>query len=563
MAGAPTEEAPDGLFVPLADSVEDWEVFINFEPRFPTPSLPAVSLGIESSIRQPGSTAQNQQVLVYSHAPVICAQKSRKQDEIPRNLISIGNGHPSITARSPAVSETGDEGSHPSASSTISSNKTKSTKRRFDACISSFSSGEDPSQQPRKRRGYLAGRRKEVAKMRKVGACQRCRMRKLTCQTSGSCDPCINSVGGSMIIGERICVRHSLEELRFRGGADLLHESHDRQSIQSSFRPDRSVSRTVYLRFRCYDTGMPLQLEVYDCSQNPYDDDKVVSYTLSAKSPNEPRIPQFSTLATPKYAIFDQSLPSPQDLEEWIKQQVDPIEHTWSPSAMLFSSFRSLLTAYLNTGVELPSQGLLKAALSIMNLYECWRNVLLVQGEQSHEDMHYISKTAGLQIALIAKQGIAEYEMEILSEIDALICKPKRPSKENEFPIWAGFWSLSLLYRDILRRYRYMSHSVYYPKGHFDTAIALARHMYHILTSSYSYLFRNRHPLDVDWQKDGNLPQIDREVDRQRMWNHLDRVKERTRLFCKIIRPFKVISPLNSPANFQLIRISTTKMIVL
>jgi hypothetical protein len=100
-----------------------------------------------------------------------------------------------------------------------------------------------------------------------------------------------------------------------------------------------------------------------------------------------------------------------------------------------------------------------------MNLYECWRNVLLVQGEQSHEDMHYISKTAGLQIALIAKQGIAEYEMEILSEIDALICKPKRPSKENEFPIWAGFWSLSLLYRDILRRYRYMSHSVYYPKG--------------------------------------------------------------------------------------------------
>jgi hypothetical protein len=180
MAGAPAEEAPDGLSVPLADPAEDWEVFINFEPRFPTPSLPAVSLGIESSIRQPGSTPQNQQVLVYSHAPVICAQKSRKQDEIPRKLISIGNGHPSITARSPAVSETRDEGPHLSASSTISSNKVKSTKRRFDACISSFSSGEDPSQQPRKRQGYLAERRKEVAKMRKVGACQRCRMRKLT-----------------------------------------------------------------------------------------------------------------------------------------------------------------------------------------------------------------------------------------------------------------------------------------------------------------------------------------------------------------------------------------------
>jgi len=190
------------------------------------------------------------------------------------------------------------------------------------------------------------------------------------CQPSGSCDYCIESVG-SMIIGEHICIRHSLEELRFRGGGiidlvpfifeiadiakDLLHESHDRQSIKSSLKSDNSASRTVYLRFRCYETGMPLRLDVYDYSQNPHDEDEVVSYTLSAKSPNEPRIPQFSKLATPKYAIFEQSLPSPQDLEEWIKQQVDLTEHTWSPSTMLFSSLRALLTAYLDTWVELPS----------------------------------------------------------------------------------------------------------------------------------------------------------------------------------------------------------------
>jgi hypothetical protein len=114
---------------------------------------------------------------------------------------------------------------------------------------------------------------------------------------------------------------------------------------------------------------MPLRLDVYDYSQSPHDDDEVVSYTLSAKSPNEPRIPQFSKLATPKYAILEQSLPSPQDLEEWIKQQVDLIEHTWSPSAMLFRSFRSLLTAYLNTGVELPS-------VSFCNVYPLSRLVL-------------------------------------------------------------------------------------------------------------------------------------------------------------------------------------------
>lgn len=179
MAGAPAEEAPDGLVIPLGGPVEDWEVFIDFEPRFPTPSPPAVSLGIESSIRQPGSTPQNQQVLVHPHAPVICAQKSWRQEEIPRNLISIGNGHPSVIARSHTVSETVDEGSHPTASSNLPGNSVKSTKRGFDGFISSFSSGENPSQQPRKRQEYLAERRKEVAKVRKVRACQRCRMRKL------------------------------------------------------------------------------------------------------------------------------------------------------------------------------------------------------------------------------------------------------------------------------------------------------------------------------------------------------------------------------------------------
>lgn len=538
MAGPPANEALNGLSIlldHLGDPAEDWEFFINFESQFLTPPLPAPELGSESSTQQPHSTPQNQQSLVCPHPPLICVQKPPEQDERQRSLISTGYAlsMPSTTARSRALPGTEPplDRSPPAASSAISGNVgLKVTKRRFNDCVSSFPSGEIPSQQKRKRQAYGLERREQVAKMRKIRACQRCKMRKLTCQASGSCDHCIESVG-SMIIGEQICVRHSLEELRFRGG-DLLHESYDRQSIKNSVKSDNSVSRTVYLRFRSYDTGMPLRLDVYDYSQNLHDEDEVVSYTLRAKSPNEPRIPQFSKLATPKYAIFEQSLPSPQDLEEWIEQQVDLIEHTWSPSAMLFSSFRSLLSAYLNTGVKLSSQGIVKAALSIMNLYECWRNVLFAQGEQFHEeDIWYISKTAGLQIALVAKQGITKYEMEILSEIDALIGKPKRPSKENEFPIWAGFWTLSLLYRDILRRYRYMSHSDYYGKGHFDTAISLARHMYHTLTSSYSYLFRNRHPLDIDWQQEENFARLYQGTDRQRMWIQLDRVKERTRRF--------------------------------
>jgi hypothetical protein len=100
-----------------------------------------------------------------------------------------------------------------------------------------------------------------------------------------------------------------------------------------------------------------------------------------------------------------------------------------------------------------------------------------------------------------------------------------------------------------------MSHSDYYGKGcksinisnlyitqffiDFDTAIGLARHMYHTLTSSYSYLFRNRHPLDIDWQNEEIFARLSQGSEGQRMWIQLDQVKERTRFFCKLIRPFE------------------------
>jgi len=82
MAGALAEEALGGLFIPLDDAVEDWETFVNFEPRFPTPSLPAAELGFEFSTRQAGSTPQHQQALVRPPALLFCVQKPRKQDEI-------------------------------------------------------------------------------------------------------------------------------------------------------------------------------------------------------------------------------------------------------------------------------------------------------------------------------------------------------------------------------------------------------------------------------------------------------------------------------------------------
>ena len=188
MAGPPANEAPNGLSILLdllGDPAEDWEFFINFEPQFLTPLLPALELGSESSTQQPHSTPQNQQALVRPHPPLIRAQKPPEQDERQPSLTSTGYALSmlSTTARSRELPETKPplDSSPPAASSAISGNVSlKVTKRRFNDCVSSFPSGENPSRQKRKRQAYSPERREQVAKMRKIRACQRCKMRKLT-----------------------------------------------------------------------------------------------------------------------------------------------------------------------------------------------------------------------------------------------------------------------------------------------------------------------------------------------------------------------------------------------
>jgi hypothetical protein len=171
MAGSRAKDAHNGL-VPLVHPVEDWEVFIDFE-------APAVEHGLPSCTRQPDSTLQSQQALIRRHAPKICAQSPREQDDIERNIISIGDGHLSRAAWSRAIMETGDESSLPTASSTISGNSQKSAKRKFEDCVSSFPTSGIIDHQPRKRQVYPLERRQEVAKVRKIRACQRCRRNKL------------------------------------------------------------------------------------------------------------------------------------------------------------------------------------------------------------------------------------------------------------------------------------------------------------------------------------------------------------------------------------------------
>ena len=124
----------------------------------------------------------------------------------------------------------------PAMNSTATSRK-RSFKDMVDCFPSSISSGP-----VRKKRSYESLRRREVALMRKVKPCSRCKARKISvsqcfqkagpicvsdenqCKFPGPCNSC-KKAAGSAALARYICIRHSLLDLRF-GGFGMLVSKH-------------------------------------------------------------------------------------------------------------------------------------------------------------------------------------------------------------------------------------------------------------------------------------------------------------------------------------------------
>lgn len=225
----------------------DWEAFLNFGPQGPASPLHAEDSAPESSTAQPDTFIQNQ--FAFGNAPFDLLEpwvhEPPEIEDPQRNVNGVRHVHsetpPVVSLRDSNLlleTESPHDNSLRTASSTVSgASSLNSAKRKIDELSSSFFTAETQSQHPRKRQAFTPERRQQVARTRKNRACQRCKMRKLSvsplslllliflksrqCEASGSCEHCITSIG-STIVGEHICIRLTLEELRFRG-AGIIH----------------------------------------------------------------------------------------------------------------------------------------------------------------------------------------------------------------------------------------------------------------------------------------------------------------------------------------------------
>lgn len=116
------------------------------------------------------------------------------------------------------------------------------------------------------------------------------------------------------------------------------------------------------------------------------------------------------------------------------------------------------------------------------------------KGGQAKNPQDTFRKQSTNKLESIVSERIAALEYDILNQFEELIFHRKGPGKENMLPIWTCLWLLMLTYR------RTVLHGMSENWG--DEAVGLAQHMYEMLISIYSALFKPSSPLWLNFLKD-------------------------------------------------------------
>jgi len=132
-------------------------------------------------------------------------------------------------------------------------------------------------------------------------------------------------------------------------------------------------------------------------------------------------------------------------------------------------------------------------AVRLSCLHGIWSLALPEQKRTRQEPCKYASEAVHRQIGIIVSQGIEALEQAILAEVQSIIFNSKGPGKLNMLPIWICLWLLILIYRRTI---------LGWSTEDSDGRLALAQHMYEMLISIYSGLFRPSCPLWLNFLRD-------------------------------------------------------------
>ncbi|KAG4437593.1 hypothetical protein IFR05_006932 [Cadophora sp. M221] len=152
------------------------------------------------------------------------------------------------------------------------------------------------------------------------------------------------------------------------------------------------------------------------------------------------------------------------------------------------SGFFYFPRVYRSCDKNLPHKCMVDKAVILTALHGLWRRALVIESEEGER----VSDVVHIQLAMVITKGITDLEVDLLSALQKHILGVKGPGKDNMLPIWTCLWLLILTYRETIDAWSSPEHE---KKG----LPQLARHMYDMLVTLYSGLFRASSPLSLNW----------------------------------------------------------------
>lgn len=375
----------------------------------------------------------------------------------------------------------------------------KNLKRNIDNHLGRFPARGNENGR-RKRQRYSNARRQDVALVRKVNACFRCRSGKVPCKFPGPCGAC-EKMAGSVVLARHICVRQSLLDTRF-GGVDILSHAFTQDLLEGeigAFEGEkRLIACNLYSGVQPI-TALPLWLQVRDY-KTPSELSKPLLYDYMIGL--GPQGPVFNMAVSERYAIVPESLPTAEELEIWIRQAP---EQNATPGLM--TALGNFIGAYCEHQTQLPMHDILKNASTIFTLLRFLRNWKMTTTPSG--GITHISRAIVAQLVIVVKNRIRVAECDLLASLHQHVYSTKGPGRENSIPLWAALWALIAMYRNCMAYYknfsRYRIVALEHDPADSDSLIAASKYMYDILTTTYSSLFRASTPLYLDWRVEENF----------------------------------------------------------
>ncbi|KAF3344954.1 hypothetical protein VD0002_g9946 [Verticillium dahliae] len=351
----------------------------------------------------------------------------------------------------------------------------------------------DPSQDlPRHSTLSLSGRKKrsrrpsspaarhvknpaETARVRKLGACIKCRIEKLKCSDETVCVSCQGKYGVPLC--QRTCLRKTLSDLakhttfvRYTG----LRYNQEQALLRTKCAPGEGF-REVFLSFSDIDLQSPTLKTVFRKCHSLSNGAEVIAFPRD-------RVPLHSQLV------------------EWVEHQILAERHAGRHYGFE-ATIDTFILKYIKAGTSrtaLPQIRLIRKIHEMRCMYRIWRVDTLYWRHAQTSHHSPLPPFIHAELRQIVKSALESCERDIFNELDKFL-KPSGIPAKDRAPMWAALWQLIFTFKDLTQTFKEAGRLANVHPA-FDACTAATEQLYVAIMSFYGSHYRQASNLKVSIQ---------------------------------------------------------------